>query len=81
MSYDNNLTGVLFPNNKKQEGSKQPDYNGSCEIEGKTYEIAGWKRQSNAGKPFLSLKLQIPQGKSEKPRQNEKKDSELDTPF
>ena len=64
MAYSNELSGVLFRNEKKEPESKQPDYNGSCEIEGKAYEIAGWKRQSKNGNPFLSLKFQVPREKA-----------------
>jgi len=78
VAYDNNLSGVLFPNNRKPEGSKAPDYNGTCEIGGTVYEIAGWKRQSNGGKPFLSLKFQVPKEKKEK---DKSKDSETESPF
>ena len=63
MSYDNNLSGVLFPN-KDKEG-KQPDYRGECEVDGKKYEIAGWKKQSKNGNPFLSLKFQEPRQRQE----------------
>ena len=61
MSYDNNMSGVLFPN-KDKEG-QQPDYRGECEINGKKYEIAGWKKQSKNGNPFLSMKFQEPREK------------------
>lgn len=61
MGYDNNMSGVLFPN-KDKEG-QQPDYRGECEINGKKYEIAGWKKQSKNGNPFLSMKFQEPRQK------------------
>ncbi len=66
MAYDNNMTGVLFPN-KDKEG-QQPDYRGECEINGKKYEIAGWKKQSKNGNPFLSMKFQEPRQRQEKPK-------------
>ena len=40
--FDNNNSGVLFKNDKKAEGSKQPDYNGNAEVNGKKVEIAAW---------------------------------------
>jgi len=79
MSYDNDMSGALFQNSKKQEGSKQPDYQGICEIGGKSYEIAGWKRQSKGGKPFLSLKFQVPKKKADAAKKSD--DDEGDIAF
>lgn len=58
--YDNSNQGILFRNDKKAEGSKQPDYQGNAEVNGKKVEIAGWIRTSKTGKKFLSLKFQEP---------------------
>ena len=58
--YDNSNSGVMFKNDKKPEGSKQPDYQGNAEVNGKKVEIAGWIRTSKTGKKFLSLKFQEP---------------------
>lgn len=56
--YDNNLTGVLFPNDKKGS-DRAPDVTGKAEIDGVEYRVAGWKRvSSNSGKPFFSLKFE-----------------------
>lgn len=59
MSYEvKDLTGSLFRNEKKQEGSKAPDFNGYVVVDGKKYELAGWKKTSNStGKNFISLSL------------------------
>lgn len=54
--YDNNLRGVLFQNDKVKD--TQPDYKGSCEIDGKQYWLSGWKKLSKDNKPFLSLAIQ-----------------------
>ena len=63
--YDNNMTGALFVNKDKEEGSKQPDRRGMCEIDGKKYDISGWLRKSSKdGSTFLSLKFQPPFKKS-----------------
>ena len=66
--YDNNNSGVLFKNDKKEEGSKQPDYNGSAEIDNKQLEIAAWIRTSKTGKKFMSLKFQEPRQKKDAPK-------------
>ncbi len=73
MAYDNNMTGVLFKNDKKEPGSKQPDYRGKCEIGGKVLEIAAWIREGEKGK-FMSLKFQ-------EPRQQEKPAPKRDSAF
>lgn len=65
MEYDNTNTGVLF--RKDKEGNeKRPDYKGTLNVEGKEYEIAGWKRVSKSGKAYVSLKISEPYEKEEK---------------
>ena len=56
--YDNNMSGVLFKNNK--EGIEaRPDYTGKCEINGVEYWISSWiKTGKQSGKQFLSLSFQ-----------------------
>ncbi|MFA7176135.1 MAG: hypothetical protein WC114_02710 [Smithellaceae bacterium] len=59
MPYDNNLTGVLFRNKKKEEGDKKPEYTGSCEIAGVEYWISAWvKTSSKTGEKFFSFKFE-----------------------
>jgi uncharacterized protein (DUF736 family) len=57
--YDNNMRGVLFRAEKKND--KAPDYTGNCEIEGVEIRLAGWVRTAKSGKKFLSLALSYPQ--------------------
>ena len=57
-SFDNEKTGVLFNNNT--DNPKAPNIKGECTIDGKTYEIAGWRNTSKAGKTYYSLKFQEP---------------------
>lgn len=52
--YDNNNSGVLFRNDRK-ENDRQPDYKGSAEINGVEVWISAWKKQSQNGTGFLSL--------------------------
>lgn len=53
--YDNNNSGVLFKNDKK-ETEKHPDYKGSCEVNGVEYWLASWlKTSSKTGEKFMSL--------------------------
>ncbi len=49
--------GSLFVNDRK-ETENQPDYKGSCLIQGQECWIAGWKKQSAGGKNWMSLSIQ-----------------------
>jgi len=56
MAFDQTNRGVLFvKKNKKNE--KQPDYDGNINVDGKDYALAGWKKTSQKGATFLSLKI------------------------
>jgi hypothetical protein len=55
--YDNNLSGVLYVNDRQRAGKKDPDRQGSCEIDGVEYWISGWFHDGRKGK-FLSLAFQ-----------------------
>lgn len=55
--YDNNMTGVLFVNDK-QGNEKRPDYRGTCEIQGVEFKISGWKKPMKDGGKFLSLRFE-----------------------
>ena len=63
MEYDNNNTGVLFRNETATPENKQPYMTGKCEVNAKEMQLAGWMKESKAGKKFLSLKFQEPQTK------------------
>lgn len=69
--YDNNLTGVLFKNDKG-DNEKRPDYKGSAEIEGVHYWVSSWIRDGAKGK-FMSMKYekkeQQPTGSKPAPQQ------------
>jgi len=70
MEYDNNNTGVLFRNETATPENKQPYMTGKCEVNGKEMQVAGWMKESKAGKKFLSLKFQEPQAKQEASNNN-----------
>lgn len=63
MAYDkdNNLTGVLFFNDKKT--GKQPDRRGSILINGVEYEIAGWNVTTKTGKVITRLVAKVKEAK------------------
>jgi uncharacterized protein (DUF736 family) len=58
--FDNTNRGAMFRNDRKKEGSKEPDYRGTLNVAGTDYELAGWKRTSKKGVAFLSLTIQLP---------------------
>lgn len=60
MSYDNNRTGILSRNERKRPDKKDPDFQGSCEIDGVHWWISGWIKESGPqsktpGRKFFSL--------------------------
>jgi len=76
--HDNTNRGVLFRNDRKAEGSKQPDYRGEGNYGGTDFEIAGWLRDSARGTKFLSLSFQP---KRDAANQAPRKPQEEDVPF
>lgn len=58
--WDNTNSGVLFTKKKKEGQEKYPDYEGSLDVNGKKFDIAGWNRVSKKGNPFISLKISEP---------------------
>jgi len=65
MSYDNNLTGALFKNDRK-ETEKHPDYKGQAEIEGTEYWVSAWANKSSKGVSYMSLKFSAKDGEAKK---------------
>ena len=65
MDYDNNDRGALFKQDKTND--KAPDYKGSFNFKGSDFKIAGWVRESKAGKKYLSLSVDdfVPEQKAE----------------
>lgn len=55
--YDNELTGVLFANDKR-ETDKHPNAKGSAQIDGVEYWVSAWTNTSKDGKKYQSLKFQ-----------------------
>jgi len=55
--YDDELRGVLFPEQEKKS-DRHPDFTGKVTVDGVEYRIAAWKRRAKStDKPFLSLTL------------------------
>ena len=59
------MGGVLFKNDRKQDGDRMPDYKGNCLIEGKSWEIGAWIKDTAKGGKLLSLKFSTPFKKSD----------------
>jgi hypothetical protein len=56
MAYEmKELNGSLFRNDKKEMGSNQRDYNGSCKINGVDMWISAWLKTSDSGVSYMSL--------------------------
>lgn len=82
MAYDNTNTFVLFKNEDKERGSKQPDYRGSVNIDGVDKDIAGWIRSSKKdGKKFIGGKISEPYKKDGGSAPAPKDDDDSDIPF
>ena len=58
MEYDNEMTGVLFVNDKGNN-PKRPDYWGRLTLGGTEYKLAGWKKVSDKQGTYLSLKVEL----------------------
>jgi len=58
MQYDNNMSGVLFKNDKNGN-EKRPDYRGTAVINGVDLNISAWLKSSKkTGDKFLSLRFE-----------------------
>lgn len=54
--YDNTNRGVLFKNDRKEEGDNKPNYTGEINVDGVDKRLAAWIRDSKDGsKRFLSI--------------------------
>jgi uncharacterized protein (DUF736 family) len=72
--HDNTNTGALFRNDKG-ENPKRPDYRGKIDVEGRSFKVSGWIRESKAGQKYMRLALepevaQAPQASQEPIRQS-----------
>lgn len=61
-----NNTGTLFLNDRKTE-TKHPDYTGKAIINNKPYWVSAWIKVGKSGKKFISISIQEPFKKPERP--------------
>ena len=87
MAYDNTNRGVLFVNDKKEDGDKKPDRTGSLNVDGVEYFLDGWIKKLESGKTFMSVSVKrkdkqptAPAAKP-KPVSNGFDDMDSDVPF
>ena len=79
--YDNNNTGALFKNDRK-ETERHPDYNGSCEVNGVEMWMSAWIKTSKKGDKFMSFSFNPKdQQSAPKPAQTPANDFDDDIPF
>lgn len=52
--------------NERKENANQPDFRGSCRIEGHDYWISGWVKEYD-GQKFFSLAFKMKDGTQERP--------------
>lgn len=55
--YDNTNRGVLFKNNRKEEGDKKPEYTGSLNVDGVEHFLDAWIKTSQNGAKFMSVSI------------------------
>lgn len=59
-------SGSLFRNDRKEK-ENQPDYKGSCMVNGTKMEMAAWIKEKADGSKFMSFKFSEPMARGSKP--------------
>lgn len=78
MSYDNTNMGILYRNDKKTDANpKWPDFQGTINVNGVEYELAGWQKEGREGtkmqgRRFFSLKVSKKRVPSEQQERQER---------
>ncbi|NQW80606.1 MAG: hypothetical protein HQ445_05465 [Polaromonas sp.] len=55
--FDNTNRGVLFKNDRKQDGDKKPEYTGSLNVDGVEFFLDAWLKTSKTGSKFMSVSV------------------------
>lgn len=71
MTEQKDNSGVLFKNEKWEEGSKQPPYTGTAIVDGQAVKVAAWVNTAKSGKKYFSLKFTLTSDAQE-PRKQDK---------
>lgn len=67
-SFDNNMRVVLFANEEKRRGKKDPDMRGSLEIDGNKYWVDVWWNEHDKKGEYLSGNLKLQEEQSPQQR-------------
>ena len=71
MEYDTNNKGAMWRNETSTPENKQPFMSGKLNVEGKEYDIVGWRVEPKDGKKArLDLKIQPPKTHMVEPTAN-----------
>jgi hypothetical protein len=82
MAYEtNNMSGSLFKNDKKVEGSNQPDYRGTIKINDVEYWQSAWVKTSASGVKFMSFAYQLKEEQPAAAPAQSPKQEDSDIPF
>ena len=73
-------SGAIFKNAKKTN-EKQPDYQGTVNVNGKEMQISLWVKQSQKGTSYFSVSFQEPFKKNTGNATYTAKNNESDLPF
>ena len=78
--YDNTNRFTLFRNNRKRDGKKDADFNGTfTDQDGKEYWMNAWSTQpKNGGEKFLSGSIRLKEAQNDAPPVREQKRVQLD---
>ena len=55
--FDNTNRGVLFKNDRKVEGDKKPEYQGSLNVDGVEFFLDAWLKVGKSGAKFMSVSV------------------------
>jgi len=80
VNYDNNMSGVLFKNDDKREGKRDPDYRGNAEVNREQFWVNAWIKSSKDGRKYMSLSFQPKQAKDVKGAVTHKETPPVDEP-
>jgi hypothetical protein len=57
-TYNNELKGALWKNDRKREGKQDPEYTGNAMIGGVEFWLKCWVNTDKSGKKYMSLKFE-----------------------
>ena len=77
MAYEKKDGEISVFENDKQGNEKRPDFKGSALIDGKEYEVALWKRQTQAGKNFIAGTIKVMEKKEQQNKEEVKMEDDV----